>query len=138
MNKSSNEINRKRLIGFLWVALVCFFNTVPLFIISILANLDTVRLSYLMKQTLRHSLTSACVSLDQRLRPFPGNMGHRLSRLLRGRFWCVTTSCIRPLRILLAYHHEVLESGKRCLFSLLSHDMPYRRVPLPIIIGGYG
>lgn len=42
MNKSPAEIRAKRMIGFLWLALVCFFNTVPLFIISILANLNSV------------------------------------------------------------------------------------------------
>ncbi|KAF8653297.1 hypothetical protein AX16_003998 [Volvariella volvacea WC 439] len=43
MNKSSGELARKRLIGFLFLALVCFFNTVPLFVISILANLDAIK-----------------------------------------------------------------------------------------------
>ncbi|KAJ3918471.1 DUF221-domain-containing protein [Lentinula edodes] len=43
MNKSPAEIRAKRMIGFLWLALVCFFNTVPLFIISILANLNAIK-----------------------------------------------------------------------------------------------
>ncbi|KAJ3936997.1 MAG: hypothetical protein NXY57DRAFT_35556 [Lentinula lateritia] len=43
MNKSPAEIRAKRMIGFLWLALVCFFNTVPLFIISILANLNSIK-----------------------------------------------------------------------------------------------
>lgn len=42
MNKSDAELARKRLVGFWWLVLVCFFNTVPLFIISILSNLDSV------------------------------------------------------------------------------------------------
>jgi len=42
MNKSNFELARKKVIGFAWLAAVCFFNTIPLFIISILANLDTV------------------------------------------------------------------------------------------------
>ncbi|KAJ4483501.1 hypothetical protein J3R30DRAFT_3402189 [Lentinula aciculospora] len=43
MNKSPAEIRAKRTIGFLWLALVCFFNTVPLFIISVLANLNAIK-----------------------------------------------------------------------------------------------
>lgn len=42
MNKSEGELARKKLTGFLFLALVCFFNTVPLFIISVLANLDSL------------------------------------------------------------------------------------------------
>ncbi|KAF8952519.1 late exocytosis, associated with Golgi transport-domain-containing protein [Flammula alnicola] len=43
MNNSDAELARKRMLGFLWLSAVCFFNTVPLFIISILANLDSVK-----------------------------------------------------------------------------------------------
>jgi len=43
MNRSDAELAHKRLLGFLWLVTVCFFNTVPLFIISVLANLDSVR-----------------------------------------------------------------------------------------------
>ncbi|KAJ6611276.1 hypothetical protein B0H10DRAFT_2224151 [Mycena sp. CBHHK59/15] len=42
MNKSDAEIARKRMMGFIWLAVVCFFNTVPLFVISILANLSSL------------------------------------------------------------------------------------------------
>ncbi|KDQ28229.1 hypothetical protein PLEOSDRAFT_1041843 [Pleurotus ostreatus PC15] len=42
MNKSDGEIARKKAMGFLWLALVCFFNTVPLLIISALANLTSL------------------------------------------------------------------------------------------------
>ncbi|THV05142.1 DUF221-domain-containing protein [Dendrothele bispora CBS 962.96] len=43
MNKSSGELRGKRTIGFLWLCLVCFFNTLPLFIISVLANLEQIK-----------------------------------------------------------------------------------------------
>ncbi|KAG5727100.1 hypothetical protein E4T56_gene20354 [Termitomyces sp. T112] len=43
MNKSPSELYHKKTIGFLWLAAVCFFNTVPLLFISILANLETLR-----------------------------------------------------------------------------------------------
>ncbi|KAF8891786.1 hypothetical protein BD779DRAFT_1670745 [Infundibulicybe gibba] len=43
MNKADGEIARKRFLGFLWLGLVCFFNTLPLFIISFLANLNSLR-----------------------------------------------------------------------------------------------
>ncbi|KAJ7099573.1 hypothetical protein B0H15DRAFT_937019 [Mycena belliarum] len=42
MNKSDAELARKRMMGFVWLAAVCFFNTVPLFVISILANLASL------------------------------------------------------------------------------------------------
>jgi len=43
MNKTDTELFRKRTIGFFYLALVCFFNTVPLFVLSVLANLTSVR-----------------------------------------------------------------------------------------------
>ncbi|KAF9451515.1 DUF221-domain-containing protein [Macrolepiota fuliginosa MF-IS2] len=51
MNKTSGELARKKTVGFLWLCLVCFFNTVPLFIISILANLDSLRVYVPFLQT---------------------------------------------------------------------------------------
>lgn len=42
MNKSDAELAHKRLIGIIWLVAVCFFNTVPLLVISFLANLDSV------------------------------------------------------------------------------------------------
>ncbi|KAJ7686512.1 hypothetical protein B0H17DRAFT_1204191 [Mycena rosella] len=42
MNKSDAELASKRMMGFIWLAVVCFFNTVPLFVISILANLTSL------------------------------------------------------------------------------------------------
>ncbi|KAJ2917772.1 hypothetical protein MD484_g2683, partial [Candolleomyces efflorescens] len=43
MDKTDGEIARKRTIGVLWLVFVCFFNTIPLFVISVLANLDGIR-----------------------------------------------------------------------------------------------
>ena len=43
MDKTDAELAHKRLLGFIWLSLVCFFNTAPLFLISVLANLDSVR-----------------------------------------------------------------------------------------------
>ena len=42
MAKTDTELAHKRLLGFIWLSLVCFFNTAPLFVISVLANLDSV------------------------------------------------------------------------------------------------
>src|SRR5436853_180455 len=53
MNNSDAELARRRLLGFVWLFFVCFFNTVPLFIISVLANLDSVRdLLFVLQQRL--------------------------------------------------------------------------------------
>ncbi|TFK74590.1 DUF221-domain-containing protein [Pluteus cervinus] len=43
MNKSDGELARKRTLGFWFLAMVSFFNTVPLFVISVLANLDALK-----------------------------------------------------------------------------------------------
>jgi len=43
MAKTDAELAHKRLLGFIWLSLVCFFNTAPLFLISVLANLDSIR-----------------------------------------------------------------------------------------------
>ncbi|KAL0955852.1 hypothetical protein HGRIS_002054 [Hohenbuehelia grisea] len=42
MNKSDSEITRKKTLGFVFLVAVCFFNTVPLLIISTLANINTL------------------------------------------------------------------------------------------------
>ncbi|KAH7883216.1 hypothetical protein F5I97DRAFT_1980176 [Phlebopus sp. FC_14] len=42
LNKSPAELFRNRVLGFSLLVLVCFFNTVPLFVISILANLSSI------------------------------------------------------------------------------------------------
>jgi len=39
---SDSARTRQQLLGWLWLALVCFFNTVPLLLISLLANLSSV------------------------------------------------------------------------------------------------
>lgn len=39
---SEAELARNRTLGSVWLVVVCFFNTVPLLIISVLANLDSV------------------------------------------------------------------------------------------------
>ncbi|KAF8806572.1 DUF221-domain-containing protein [Phlegmacium glaucopus] len=44
MAKTDAELARKKLLGFIWLSIVCFFNTAPLFVISILANLDSIRI----------------------------------------------------------------------------------------------
>ncbi|KAG2159151.1 uncharacterized protein EDB93DRAFT_1118427 [Suillus bovinus] len=41
-NKSASELIGNKFIGSLFLVLVCFFNTIPLFIISILANLSSI------------------------------------------------------------------------------------------------
>ncbi|KAF9047436.1 hypothetical protein BJ165DRAFT_1102024 [Panaeolus papilionaceus] len=43
MNCTDAELARKRLLGFIWLSFVCFFNTVPLLVISFLANLNQIR-----------------------------------------------------------------------------------------------
>ncbi|EMD32930.1 hypothetical protein CERSUDRAFT_118360 [Gelatoporia subvermispora B] len=42
LSKSKNEIRRNKMMGWIYLCVVCFFNTVPLLIISFLANLASV------------------------------------------------------------------------------------------------
>ena len=42
MDKTPGELARKKTVGVVWLCFVCFFNTLPLFVVSALANLDGV------------------------------------------------------------------------------------------------
>lgn len=42
MAKTDAELAHKWFLGSVWLVIVCFFNTAPLFVISVLANLDSV------------------------------------------------------------------------------------------------
>ncbi|KAH9889394.1 DUF221-domain-containing protein [Cubamyces lactineus] len=42
IGRTPSEIRRKQTIGWIWLIAVCFFNTVPLLVISILANLSSL------------------------------------------------------------------------------------------------
>lgn len=67
MNQSDAELFRKKMLGFLWLVGVCFFNTVPLFIISVLANLGPVSSFHL--HTSINELKRYCIVED--IRPLP-------------------------------------------------------------------
>ncbi|KAK7045521.1 hypothetical protein VNI00_007353 [Paramarasmius palmivorus] len=43
MSKTPAELSGKRTIGFVWLVLVCAFNTVPLLVIAFLANLNAIK-----------------------------------------------------------------------------------------------
>ena len=62
MRLSDGEVTRKKIHGFLWLAFVCFVNTVPLLIISILANLSSVSVfithKYISSQLFYEQLTA--------------------------------------------------------------------------------
>lgn len=51
ISKEPSEVVTKRSLGFVWIALVCFFNTVPLLLVSALANLGqlTIYIDFLGK-----------------------------------------------------------------------------------------
>ena len=66
---SASELAGKRMTGWVYLVLVAFFNTIPLFILSILANLSSVSASYYPKQPRSHNgqppqLTSIVPFLD--------------------------------------------------------------------------
>ncbi|KAL0955754.1 hypothetical protein HGRIS_001969 [Hohenbuehelia grisea] len=49
MNKTDAAIARKRLVGFWWLAVLCFFSLIPLFVVAILANIDAFRATGYLK-----------------------------------------------------------------------------------------
>jgi hypothetical protein len=64
MNMSDGALARKKMIGFWFLTLVCFFNTVPLFVISVLANLSalTFYVSFIKQWSVDSPVTFAIVS----------------------------------------------------------------------------
>ncbi|KAK0486130.1 DUF221-domain-containing protein [Armillaria novae-zelandiae] len=66
MNRSDSAIARRKLIGFLWMAVICFFSLIPVFFVSALANLDAVSatgyLPFLRSWSLNSRVTFAFVS----------------------------------------------------------------------------
>jgi len=49
LNLGAGELAGKRTMGWVYLVLVAFLNTIPLFILSILANLSSVSTSYNQK-----------------------------------------------------------------------------------------
>ena len=108
MNKSDGEVMRKRLLGFMWLAVVCFFNTIPLFIISVLANLDSVcqQLPRSIYSESPHSSAASCV------RSLLEAVGSSITGFVCLYLWCPTPCCLGVLWILSPYHHALADSSK--------------------------
>jgi hypothetical protein len=107
MDKTDGEIARKRTIGVLWLVFVCFFNTLPLFVISVLANLDGV---------------SSCISnlvavflpiclLDSRMGAFPRRLGEQVTKLVLRGFWCASRDDLFPFWVLPSCYHALAHEG---------------------------
>ncbi|KAK0212532.1 hypothetical protein DFS33DRAFT_1390912, partial [Desarmillaria ectypa] len=47
MNRTDSALTRRKVIGFLWMAVICFLSLIPVFFVSALANLDAVTIGYL-------------------------------------------------------------------------------------------
>ena len=127
MNKSEGELARKKLTGFLFLALVCFFNTVPLFIISVLANLDSV------SDIVSRSTRSDLFSVDY-IRDISCRLVEFFSHILCFRFWCSATCGVRSFWFLFAFNHEMVDAGTRPYKSCYAH-FPNVFSPFPLVHG---
>lgn len=108
MNKTDGELARKKTIGFLWLCLVCFFNTVPLFIISILANLDSVQSTRTVTVESYPDINHLTVTS---IRPIPAKLVRCERVLIRVCLWCVATRHLRSLWLLPAHHYAMVDQG---------------------------
>jgi calcium permeable stress-gated cation channel len=94
---------RRRIIGWVLIGLVCFFNTLPLAIISVLANLGTVGPSQHFTLLALADAPSRAVT---RLRPLPRIMVRKLLLVLRDRIRCPPSSRHGPVYMGAADHHR--------------------------------
>jgi len=127
MNSSDLELAQKKTIGFIWLVTVCFFNTVPLFIISFLANLSAV--CEILLVSLLHDFLTFCLVSDDCVCSIPSILGQLIARHLYHGLRCLTTSCLGLLCILLAHYYAVAHtiygrthtfpSGPSCYCPLL-------------------
>jgi hypothetical protein len=106
MNQSDAELFRKKTLGFLWLVGVCFFNTVPLFIISVLANLGPVSSFHLNTMNV---LKLYCIV--EVIRPLPRCMVQIFAVFLRFHFWCSATCHFWDLWFLLTHYHALVNEG---------------------------
>jgi hypothetical protein len=110
LNKTPAEIIRNRVIGFLFLVVVCFFNTIPLFIISILANLTSVQfLTFcLVLGQLKDSSTDIC------LRGFPLGVVNCISGIFCCCFWCLASCYLGTFWFFPSHRHALVEQVPRC------------------------
>ena len=116
MNKSPGELFRKRTTGWFLLSVIAFLNTVPLFVLSILANLSSVRATYSLLPG-SHPL-SYCK--DCQLCSISRELGSVVPRLLQFYFWYTPPCRIRLLWFLLAYHDALALEIHGCFDALPS------------------
>ena len=117
MAKTDAELAHKRFLGFIWLTFVCFFNTAPLFVISILANLDSVCFHICFIYFFFNVMSTF---VDQSIRPLLAAMVYLFSVFLCRSVGCVTTSYFWTLQFLPAYHHALVDQGSSHLLFHLS------------------
>ena len=107
MDKTEGEIARKRIIGVLWLVFVCLFNTIPLFAISVLANLDGVSLC--MPGLL--TVASRICLLDSRVGAVPRGLGKQVPKHVLLGFWCASRRGLYLFRVLPSHYHAQAYEG---------------------------
>jgi hypothetical protein len=131
MNRSDVELAQKKAIGFIWLVAVCFFNTVPLFIISLLANLSAVCTIFQVPGLAL--LTHSRSAVDDCICPVPSIMVKCITPYVLFRLWCSASSCIRHLRVLPAHCYALALTVHGCTHAILSRSC--RCCPLLLIPG---
>ncbi len=95
--------------GWFFLTLIAFLNTVPLFVLSILANLASVRIIFIHTNLLPH-----CVLEDCQLRPIPPKLATVFPRFLQFHFWCIASGCVCHFWFLLAHHDALAFAVSGC------------------------
>jgi hypothetical protein len=111
MDKTDTELAHKRLLGFVWLSLVCFFNTAPLFLISVLANLDSVRFYNCLILISHQFLMTYAYFVDQSIYPFPANVVSVFSFFVCHSVGCVAGIHFWTFQLLPAHHHALVDQG---------------------------
>ena len=121
INKSDATLARKRTMGWVYLFLVCSINTVPLLVVSFLANLASVRSSP-YPSSLPHPTNSTHPTPANSLRPLPPLLGKLQRNLLRNRQRCPTPSRLRLLRLVPTSNDALVISIPRSYDSLTSRS----------------
>jgi hypothetical protein len=134
LNLSAGELAGKKTTGWIYLILVAFFNTIPLFILSILANLSSVSASCHQRKNL---FSLRLISLADLRRSLPRPVEHRVPKILRLCIWCLTPRYLFPVWIPITPPVPValkIPRGYNSVASGSSRHRPLLRVPchLPI------
>lgn len=103
LNQTPAELFRKKTTGWFLLVTIAFLNTVPLFVLSILANLSSVCIVPFSERIFPHRIPEDC-QLCAILR----TLVSIIPSFLRHRLWCTSTCRVRTFWFRLA-HHDAMD-----------------------------